>query len=67
MVLPQSMMTEWYWSDYTHLPVYVIYDGPDAQVETQMVADALTNFAEELFPVSWDALDQEKSPCHRKW
>ena len=58
MVLPQSMMTEWYWSGtlYAFARVCNLRCKPDAQVETQMVADRIDKLAEELFPVSWDAL-----------
>ena len=58
MVLPQSMMTEWYGSGtlYAFARVCNLRCKPDAQVETQMVADRIDKLAEELFPVSWDAL-----------
>ena len=58
MVLPQSMMTEWYWSGtlYAFARVCNLRCNTDAQVETQMVADRIDKLAEELFPVSWDAL-----------
>ena len=58
MVLPQSMMTVWYWSGtlYAFARVCNLRCKPDAQVETQMVADRIDKLAEELFPVSWDAL-----------
>ena len=58
MVLPQSMMTEWYWSGtlMAFARVCNLRCKPDAQVETQMVADRIDKLAEELFPVSWDAL-----------
>ena len=39
-----------------HLRVCNLRCKPDAQVETQMVADRIDKLAEELFPVSWDAL-----------
>ena len=58
MVLPQSMMTEWYWSGtlYAFARVCNLRCKPDAQVETQMIADRIDKLAEDLFPVSWDAL-----------
>ena len=58
MVLPQSMITEWYWSGtlYAFARVCNLRCKPDAQVETQMVADRIDKLTEELFPVSWDAL-----------
>ena len=58
MVLPQSMMTEWYWSGtlYAFARVCNLRSKPDAQVETQMVADQIDKLAEDLFPYSWEAL-----------
>ena len=58
MVLPQSMMTEWYWSGtlYAFARVCNLRCKPDAQVETQMVAEQIDKLSEELFPVSWNAL-----------
>ena len=58
MVLPQSMMTEWYWSGtlYAFARVCNLRCKPDAQVETQKIADRIDKLTEELFPVSWDAL-----------
>ena len=58
MVLPQSMMTEWYWSgsldafaDMCHLRC-----KSDTQLETQIVANYIDDKMQELFPVSWEAL-----------
>ena len=58
IVLPQSMMTEWYWSGtlYAFARVCNLRCKPDAQVETQMVADQIDKLAEDLFPYSWEAL-----------
>ena len=58
MVLPQSMYTEWYWSGtlYAFARVCNLRCKPDAQKETQMVADQIDVLAEELFPNSWEAL-----------
>ena len=58
MVLPQSMYTEWYWSGtlYAFARVCNLRCKPDAQVETQMVADQIDKLAEDLFPYSWEAL-----------
>ena len=70
MVLPQSMMTEWYWSGtlYAFACVCNLRCKPDAQVETQMVADRIDKLAEELFPVRVGThLEHEKGTCHRKW
>ena len=64
IVLPQSMMTEWYWSGtlYAFARVCNLRCKPDAQVETQMVADRIDKLTEELFPVSWDALRSGREP-----
>ena len=58
MILPQSMMTEWYWSgsldafaDMCHLRC-----KSDTQLETQIVANYIDDKMQELFPVSWEAL-----------
>ena len=58
MVLPQSMMTEWYWSGtlMAFARVCNLRCKPDAQVETQMVANQIDKLAEGLFPTSWKAL-----------
>ena len=58
MVLPQSMYTEWYWSGtlYAFARVCNLRCKPDAQIETQMVADQIDVLAKELFPNSWEAL-----------
>lgn len=57
-VLPQAMMTEWYWSgsldafaDMCNLRCY-----PDAQKETREVADIIDMYMREHFTVSWKAL-----------
>ncbi len=58
MVLPQSTMTEWYWSgsldafaDMCRLRL-----KSDAQQETREVAMQVYEIIEPLFPVSWEAL-----------
>ena len=58
MVLPQSMMTEWYWSGtlYAFARVCNLRCKPDAQVETQVVANQIDKLAEDKFPYSWEAL-----------
>ncbi len=58
MILPQSMYTEWYWSGtlMAFARVCNLRCKPDAQKETQMVADQIDNLARDLFPNSWEAL-----------
>ena len=58
MVLPQSTMTEWYWSgsldafaDMCNLRLKT-----DTQYETQLVAQHIDQMMIGLFPVSWEAL-----------
>ena len=59
MVLPQSTMTEWWWSgsldafaDMCRLRI-----APDTQAETRQVALMIDKKMLELFPVSWLALE----------
>ena len=61
MVLPQSMMTEWYWSGtlYAFARVCNLRCKPDAQKETQNVGWDIDKFARKLFPASWQALREE--------
>ena len=61
MVLPQSMMTEWYWSGSldAFADMCKLRCAPDTQAETQEVAWAISLKMEELFPVSWVALRDE--------
>ena len=61
MVLPQSMMTEWYWSGtvYAFASICNLRCKPDVQLETQMIAKEIDIRARKLFPVSWEALRNE--------
>ena len=58
MVLPQAMMTEWYWSGtlYAFARVCNLRCKDDAQLETQMIANQIDELAKEKFPCSWGAL-----------
>jgi thymidylate synthase (FAD) len=55
MVLPQSMMTEWYWSGtlYAFARVCNLRCKPDTQKETQDVANEIDKLADEAFPYCW--------------
>ena len=55
MVLPQSMMTEWYWSGtvYAFARVCNLRCKPDTQKETQDVANVIDKLAGEAFPHCW--------------
>jgi len=59
MVLPQSTMTEWYWSgsldafaDMCRLRI-----TPDTQYESRQVALGVDKIMLRIFPVSWEALE----------
>ena len=58
MVLPQSMMTEWYWSGtvYAVARVCNLRCKPDTQKETQDVANMIDKLADEAFPYCWKYL-----------
>jgi thymidylate synthase (FAD) len=58
MVLPQSMMTEWYWSGSldAFADMCNLRCASDTQVETQNVAIQISRKMRSLFPVSWEAL-----------
>jgi len=62
MVLPQSMMTEWYWSGSldAFADMCNLRCKPDTQAETRFVADAISEEMEKLFPVSWTALAKRR-------
>jgi len=63
MVLPQNMMTEWYWTGslYAFARVCDLRCAEDTQEETRIVADAIDQFCNEEFPYSWKYLRLEKS------
>ena len=58
MVLPQSMMTEWYWSGSLDAFASMCHlrCKPDTQYESRLVADQISEKMGELYPVSWEAL-----------
>ncbi len=58
MVLPQSMMTEWYWSGslYAFAKMCGLRLQDDAQYETRLVAEQIENSMMKLYPISWEAL-----------
>ena len=61
MVLPQSMMTEWYWSGSldAFADMCALRCKPDTQAETAEVAWEIDCSMVKLFPVSWRALRDE--------
>ena len=58
MILPQSTMTQWYWSGtlYAFARVCNLRCKPDAQWETKVVADLIDALCRIQFPISWEAL-----------
>jgi thymidylate synthase (FAD) len=58
MVLPQSTMTEWYWSGSldAFADMCNLRCKSDTQLETRLVADQIDGMMADLFPVSWTAL-----------
>ena len=58
MVLPQSTMTEWYWSGSLDALADMcrLRCKEDTQYESRLVADQISEKMQELFPVSWSAL-----------
>ena len=62
MVLPQSMMTEWYWSGSldAFADMCNLRCKTDTQAETREVARQIDHKMIELFPVSWDALTEDE-------
>ena len=57
-VLPQSAMTEWYWSGSiaAFARVCKLRLAEDTQLETRLLAQKINALLEKQFPVSWKAL-----------
>ena len=58
MVLPQNMMTEWYWTGslYAFARVCELRCAEDTQEETRIIANSIDVFCNEEFPYSWKYL-----------
>ena len=58
MLLPQSTMTEWYWSGSldAFAAMCRLRCASDTQYESRIVADQISEVMGQLFPVSWKAL-----------
>lgn len=58
MVLPQSTMTEWYWSGSLDAfsDMCLLRCKEDTQFETRIVADKISACMKDLFPIAWGAL-----------
>ena len=65
IVLPQNTMTEWYWSGslYAFSRICKLRLAKDAQTETRIIAQMISDECEKLFPVSWAALKNEFDPA----
>ena len=61
MVLPQSTMTEWYWSGSldAFADMCNLRCKPDTQYESQLVANEVSKLMGDLYPVSWSALTEQ--------
>lgn len=61
MILPQNMMTEWYWSGTVGAWAKMcnLRCKPDTQLETRIVGNEVSNIMLRYFPVSWEALKHE--------
>jgi len=55
MILPQSMMTEWWWTGslYAFARICNLRCAKDAQYETRIVANLINAECEKSFPKSW--------------
>ena len=62
MVLPQSTMTEWYWSGSldAFADMCRLRCKEDTQYESRLVADQVSTIMQDLYPVSWSALMGEE-------
>jgi len=58
MVLPQSTMTEWWWSGSldAFAAMCKLRCAPDSQYESRVVANQISEVMGDLFPVSWASL-----------
>ena len=63
MVLPQSTMTEWYWSGSldAFADMCNLRCASDTQAETREVATQISRRMRSLFPVSWEALVEKSN------
>lgn len=68
MVLPQSTMTEWYWSGSldAFADMCKLRCKSDTQYETRIVADKINVIMADLFPHSWAALLDERKVVEPK-
>jgi len=62
MILPQNIMTEWYFTGslYAFIRICKLRLAKDAQYETRLIAQMISNQCQKLFPVSWKAYFPEE-------
>jgi len=62
MILPQSLMTEWYWSGSldAFAAMCKLRCASDTQYESRIVANQISEVMGTLLPVSWNALMKGK-------
>jgi len=62
MVLPQSTLTEWYWSGSldAFAAMCKLRCASDTQYESRVVANQISEVMDSLYPVSWGALMKGK-------
>jgi len=58
MILPQSLMTEWYWTGslFAFARVCNLRCAKDTQKETREIANLISQHTQEKFPASWKYL-----------
>lgn len=58
MVLPQSLMTQWYWTGslMAFSRICSLRCAKDTQKETRDIADKIDSILEKEFPISWEAM-----------
>lgn len=61
MILPQNMMTEWWWTGSLAFwaRVWKLRSDSHAQHESQLLAQQISDIVAPLFPVSWEALTKD--------
>ena len=68
MVLPQSMMTEWYWSGSLDAwaNMCLLRTDKHAQQESQVIALEISDALQDIYPYSWQALVTRKKQISDK-
>lgn len=58
MILPQNMMTEFYWTGslVAFGRICKLRIAKDSQYETRIVAEKISEFCKQLFPITWTAM-----------